>query len=229
MRRLVIGMAAVAMLVGIGVAAAMLVGPGCSGSGNLSSSDPKEVAKAVQAAASAGDDRAADKIAPLAHHEDAQTASVAIVALSRMPSQRAFETLRQVATADQRPEVRQAAMSALAQRKEPEALETLREALTRDTAPEVRSEAALGLARAGTIDDVPVLANAASREKDPKVARAQELAMGRLTGVKFPPPDPKMTPAQQREQRQRNQRTAVKLANDKKNGIAQGSCKHPSQ
>ena len=229
MRRLVIGMAAVAMLVGIGVAVAMLVGAGCSGSGNLSSSDPKEVAKAIQAAASAGDDRAAEKIAPLAHHEDAQTASVAIVALSRMPSQRACETLRQVATTDQRPEVRQAALAALAQRKEPEALETLRETLTRDTAPEVRSEAAFGLARAGNIDDVHVLANAAGREKDPKVAQAAVLGIGRLLGVKLPPPDPKMTPAQQRERIQRIQATVTRLANDKKNGIPQGSCKHPSQ
>jgi len=229
MQRLVIGMAAVAMLVGIGVAVAMLAGAGCSGSGDLGSSDPKELAKAIEATASAGDDRAAEKIAPLARDGDAQKASVAIVALSHMPSARALDTLRQVATTDQRPEVRQVAVVALAQRKEPEALETLREALTRDTAPEVRSEAALGLARAGTIDDVHTLVNAAGSEKDPRVARAQVLGMERLIGVKFPSPNPKMTPVQQREQLQRIRETATRLANAKKNGIPTGSCKHASQ
>jgi HEAT repeat protein len=216
MRRLVIGLAAVAML----------VGAGCSGSGSgpLSSSDPKEVVK--QAAASAGDERAVERVAPLVRDQDAQTAAAAIVALSRMPSPKACETLRQVVATDQRPEVRRAAVAGLAQRTEPAAAEALRDTLTRDQAAEVREEAAQGLARVGTIDDVSVLANAAGRETNPKVAQSEVQVMGRLLGVKFPPPDPKQSPEQRKEHLQRARTTAVRLAEMRKNGIPAGGCKH---
>jgi HEAT repeat protein len=133
-----------------------------------------------------------------------------------------------VAATDYRPEVRQVAMEALVQRKEPEALETLRETLTRDPAPEVRTVVAMGLARAGTVDDVGALATAVGRETNPKVAQAEVLAMGALLGVKFPPPDPKMSPEQRKAQLQRIRKTALELAAAKKNGTGTGGCKHDS-
>ena len=147
----------------IGLAAAMLLGAGCKDSGNLASSDPKEVAKAIQATASTGDERAVERIAPLASHTDTQMASEAVIALGRMSSPKAVAVLQQVAATDHRPEVRRVAVVSLAQQPQrPQAVETLRETLTRDQAPEVRTAAAMGLARSGTLDDVSVLAAAAT-------------------------------------------------------------------
>jgi HEAT repeat protein len=217
MRRLAIGLAAAALLVA-----------GCKDEGTLTSSDPKEVAKAIHAASSAGDDRAVERIAPLASHADTQTASEAVLALGRMSSPKALAVLQQVAATDYRPEVRRVAVVSLAQRKEPQAAEALRETLTRDQAPEVRTAAAMGLARAGTVDDVSALATAVGRETNPKVAQAEVLAMGGLLGVRFPLPDPKMAPEQRRAQLQRIRKTAMELAEAKKNGTGTGGCKHDS-
>jgi HEAT repeat protein len=214
----------------IGLAAMAVLAAGCSDkTGNLSSSDPKERAQALQAVTAAADEKAMEKIAALARHENVQTASAAVEALGRISSPKACETLRQVMTTEQRPEVRRVAVNSLSQRKEEQAVETLRETLVRDPAPEVRGEAAVGLAKAGSIDDVPVLVAAAGRETDPKATRSQVLAMEYLIGVKFPQPDPKMTPEQRREQLQRIRTTALRLAEARKNKIPQGGCKHSSQ
>jgi len=223
MRKCVIGV--------IGLAVAAVLAAGCSEkSGNLSSSDPKERSQAIRAVASAANDKAVEQIVPLVRHEDPQTASEAVAALGRMASPRACETLRQVVTTETRPEIRRAAVMSLAQRAEPEAVEAIREALVRDPVPEVRGDAAVALATAGTINDVPALAAAAGRETDPKVTRYQVLAMEHLTGVKFPPLDPKMTPEQRREQLQRIRTTAVHLAEARKNKIPLGApCKHTPQ
>ncbi|MCX5682152.1 MAG: hypothetical protein NT049_00485, partial [Planctomycetota bacterium] len=59
-------------------AAAVLAAAGCSEkTGNLSSSDPKERALALRAVTAKADDKAVEKIAALARHEDAGTASAA--------------------------------------------------------------------------------------------------------------------------------------------------------
>jgi len=210
MKRLAIGLVSVALLVGAGWAVTMLMG--ARKSGNLPPTDGREVAEKAR----------------LAHSPDALTAIVAITALGRMAPSGACDALREVATTDQRPEVRKAAVVSLAQRKEPEALDALREMVTRDTAPEVRGEAAMELARAGTPDDVRILVTAAGRETDPQVARKLVLAMGHLLGVKFSPPDPKMTPEQRRQQVERTGKAAMELADKMKNHRAVGGGKHPS-
>ena len=208
-------------------AVVVLAAAGCAEkSGNLSSSDSKERAQALRAVTAAADEKAVEKIAELARHEDVRTATSAVAALGRISSARACETLRQVMATEQRPEVRRAAVIGLAQRKEEQAVETLRETLVRDPAPEVRGEAAVGLAKAGSIDDVPVLVAAAGRETDPRAAQYQVLAMAYLTGVQFPQPDPKMTPEQRREQLQRIRTTALRLAEARKKNIPLGGCKH---
>jgi HEAT repeat protein len=208
------------------LAAAMLAAAGCSEKPSLTSSDPKERARAIQAAVKVADEKTVEQVVALTRNEDVQTAASAVAALGRMSSPRAAETLRQVVAADTRAEVRLAAVQGLSQRTEPKAVEALRETLVRDPAPEVRGEAALGLAKAGTIEDVPVLAGAVGREADPKVARKQELAMEYLIGVRFPPPDPTMTPAQRRERVQRIRTTAMRLAEARKNKIPLGNpCK----
>jgi HEAT repeat protein len=211
----------------IGLAVVAVLAAGCSDkSGNLSSPDPRERSRAIQAAASAAGDKAVEQIAPLVRHEDSQTASEAVMALGRMASPRACETLRQVMTTETRPAIRQTALTSLAQRAEPEAIEAIREALVRDPVPEVRGDAAVALARAGTINDVPVLAAAAGRETDPRATQSQVLAMEYLVGVRFPPPDPKMTPEQRREQLQRIRTTAMRLAEARKNKLPRGGvCK----
>jgi HEAT repeat protein len=212
------------------LAAVVLMGAGCEDkTKNLSSSDSKERAQAISAVSAAADEKTVEKVAAMVRSDNVQTASSAVLALAKISSPRAVETLRQVVVADQRPEVRQAAVISLSQRTEPEAAEMLRDTLVRDKSPEVRGEAAVGLAMAGNIEDVQVLANAAGRETDPKVTRRQVLAMEHLIGVKFPQPDPKMTPEQRKAQMQRIRTTAMRLAEARKNNIPLGSCKHTPQ
>jgi len=209
------------------LAAAVLAAAGCAEKPSLSSTDPKERARAIQAMAKASDDKTVEQVAVLARNENVQTASAAVATLGRISSARAIDTLQQVAASDARPDVRRIAVQSLSQRSEPKAIEALRDTLVRDPAPEVRGEAARGLAKSGSVDDVPVLAAATSRETDAKVQRYQVLAMEHLIGVKFPPPDPKMTPEQRREQMQRIRATAIRLAEAKKNKIPLGAgCKH---
>lgn len=212
------------------LAAVVLMGAGCEDkTKNLSSSDPRERARAIAAVSAAADEKTVEKVAAMVRNDNVQTASSAVLALARISSSQACATLRQVVAADQRPEVRRLAVISLSQRTEPEAAEMLRDTLVRDTSPEVRGEAAVGLAMAGNIEDVQVLANAAGRETDPKVTRYQVLAMEHLIGVKFPQPDPKMTAEQRKAQMQRIRATAVQLAEARKNNISVGSCKHSPQ
>jgi len=171
----------------------LLVLAGCSEPAkDLASSDPQARVRAIRALAARGGDAAAESVASVARHEDAATASEAIVALGRMSSGRAVEVLTEVATKEERAALRRLAITALAQRPTAEAAETFRQVVRNDPAPEVRAEAAMGLASQGTMDDVPLLVEAAGAETDLAATRSEVTALGTLLGVYFPydPNDP---------------------------------------
>ena len=213
-------------VMGLGLAL-LVLGTGCSDSSkSLSSSDPGERAAALRKMAAAGDDKAAEQVAPLIKHEDTRTATQAIETLGRMSSGRACEYLRDVMTSEQRPELRRAAVASLARRKEAQAAEAIRRAVARDPSPEVRSVAAMSLVRTGNVEDVNVLANAAVAEPDSKVVQSEVTAMGALMGVRFAY-DPAATPEERKANLARIRAAAAELARAKKNDQPAGfSCKH---
>jgi len=165
----------------------LLVLAGCSDPAkNLASSDPRARVQAIRALAASGGDAAAERVASVARHEDTATATEAIVALGRMSSVRSVDALAEVATKEERAELRQLAITALAQRPTAGAAETFRQVVRNDAAPEVRAAAAMGLASQGAMDDVTLLVEAAGVETDPAATRSEVTALGTLLGVRFP-------------------------------------------
>jgi HEAT repeat protein len=159
---------------------------GCSDPADkISSSNPSDVIKALQAMALRGRDTDVDLIAETVGHKDELVAREAVQCLGTVGQPKADEALLKTASAEPRPAIREEAVLQLSKRSTPESLELLRKTLQRDPDPRVRSAAATALDRLNSRRDVKLLIDAALKEEDPATQAREVAAVEHLCGLRF--------------------------------------------